>query len=240
MVVAPANGTGYTVAVDTAARKVSVNISKPNSPNATLLADVLKYYNAAVASMKVGSVAIASADELKFALDFRPFDMYTYSSNTVSIAQSTDNLGSFLVADNALWNNNLAANQRNLTFTSVSSPSLSSTFSISFAQTESTVESLKETHMLTQAQAGRTQRTEAASPDVWNYVKYIDGQKTIRCTIKNSSATLFTALKGSGLKTIVIGINNLMWISSAKANDFSGSTPRSMFESDGLRISSYS
>ncbi|NMP37443.1 MAG: hypothetical protein GX051_04880 [Clostridiales bacterium] len=240
MIVAPANGTGYTVNVDSASRKISVAISKPNSPNATLLADVLKYYNSAAASLKVGTVDISSGDALKSALDFRALDMYTYSSNTVSIAQSTDNLGSFLVADNALWNDNLAANQKNLSFTSATTPALSASFKIEFLQNSATVESLKESHFMTQAQAVRGQRTTEASPSVWNYAKIVNGEKVMRCAVKDSSATVYNALSGSGLKTLIIGNNKLMWINPSKTNNFSSSTPVSMFDSDNVRISSYS
>ena len=248
VVIAPQASTGYKVTADNANKKITIGTTDNDTSSATLAAAFEKWLNSAY-TLNIGGVVNPST--VASALPNRSFEVYSGQKTTLVKTGNTAVLGSYLPDDNTLWADNTAANTKNVTLTNGTA---SFSFDLSFQQDEATVESAKRTYFMNAADAARGQRTDYTSSknsdgsltvssdvkDVNLFVKMKNGYPTARVAVKDSGATCYDALSGTGVKGVLVGRDDAVAIQASATTDFTGKTIESLFESNGYRYSQYS
>ncbi len=248
VVIAPQASTGYKVTADNANKKITIGTIDNDTSNATLAAAFEKWLNSAYTLNIGGTVNPATVAS---ALPNRSFEVYTGQKTTLVKTGNTAVLGSYLPDDNTLWTNNTAANTKTVTLTNGTA---SFSFDLAFQQDAATVENAKRAYFMDCADAARGQRTDWTSKtsngvvtdikeDVKSvnlFVKMKNGYPCARVAVKNSSATCYDALSGTGVKGVLVGRDDSVAIQASSTNDFTGKAIESLFEDNGYRYSQYS
>ncbi len=248
IVIAPQASTGYKVTADNANKKITIGTTDNDTSNATLAAAFEKWLNSSYTLNIGGTVNPATVAS---ALPNRSFEVYTGQKTTLVKTGNTAVLGSYLPDDNTLWKNNTATNSKTVT---LSKGDVSFAFNLYFQQDEATVEASKRAYFMNCADAARGQRTDWTSTtsngvvtnikeDVKSvnlFVKMKNGYPCARVAVKDSGATCYDALSGTGVKGVLVGRDDSVAIQASSTNDFTGKAIESLFEDNGYRYSQYS
>ena len=248
LVIAPKAATGYKVTADNSNKKITIGTTDNDTSNSTLAAEFEKWLNSSYTLNIGGTVNPATVAS---ALPNRSFEVYTGQKTTLVKTGNTAVLGSYLPDDNTLWANNTASNSKTVT---LSKGDVSFAFNLYFQQDAATVEAAKRAYFMDCADAARGQRTDWTSTtsngvvsnikeDVKSvnlFVKMKNGYPCARVAVKNSSATCYDALSGTGVKGVLVGRSDSVAIQASSTNDFTGKTIESLFEDNGYRYSQYS
>lgn len=230
MVIAPKSGTGYEITADNANKKIVIGTTDNDTSNATLAAEFEKWLNSSYDLTVAGT---KNPSTVASKLPNRSFEVYSGQNKVLTKTGKTDVLGSYLPDDETLWANNTASNSKSV---SVANGDKSLSFTVVFQQDEATVENAKRSYYTSTAAASRGQRSDS-NTTLYLYAKEMNGYYGIRAAVKDSSAKVTTALGGTGLKGVLVGMADSISIKSSKTADFSNSTITSLFDSDGTRYS---
>lgn len=224
IVIAPASAVsnGYKIIVDNTDKKIVVATTDNSKTKAPLKAEFEKWLNDAY-ELTVGSTK--NPTTVDSTLPKRDFVIYSNQSTSLTQASDSAVLGSYLPDDETLWANNTASNSKQV---NVSADDVSFDFSVCFQQDEVTIKNAKSAYLLAAAVNARGQRT-TSNETAYVYAKEIKGYPAVRVAVKDASKDCASALGGTGLKTVLVGITDAIAIQSSATDDFSNSEVISLF-----------
>ena len=261
IVIAPKASTGYTVAVDNANKKITVNINNFYAADTTFDSYISGWYNSAYKLTMAGNSVSNGAGAIS-ALSPRTVTKYTHSSASLTFADATDLLGCYLPDDYTLWNNADANKTVNVSVNDGESLD----FTLVIQQDKNALKTLRQNYLLTMSSAARGQRYEdpAETQGGSGWLDFstkgvfvaVEKEKNSSTGIRENTVSVIlgngkrypgmtTAFDGTGLKTILVGyVDSIMFTSSATKDSLpavsSNATLLYNTSSNNRRYSNYS
>ena len=238
MILAPTATADYAVTVDNATKTVTVGVKNAYAADSALTHDFIEWMLSAE-SCSIGGASVNTETYLAKLQARSTFTKYTSTTSQETIDTTpTRVLGCFLPADDTLWEDNAAVNSKTFTVNGVN-------VNLKFKQDDEAVRIMRDALIMYQAGAVRGQRksviTNGTDIAAYCYGKRENNMDYLRVAVRSGHTgdNLVDAMGGIGLKTMLVGYCDAVYVKVSTTTTFSGSKIN-LYDSSNKRYYAYS